>query len=77
MQVRLQLQGPLQKYGKTPGFFELETAAETCTLKELLRQLGVSDKSVAFASVNGLKTELDCLLRGGETIVVYPRVAGG
>ncbi|MEW5785783.1 MAG: MoaD/ThiS family protein [Bacillota bacterium] len=77
MIIRLQLQGPLQKYGNTPGFFEYETAVKECTLEELLRQLGLPVPSIALITVNGLKSDLSRLLEGGDTVVVFPRVAGG
>ncbi len=77
MIIQLKLQGPLQKYGKSAGMFEYETAAKTCSLDELLQDLGIPASSVSFITVNGLKKEWHCLLKGGETVVIYPRVAGG
>jgi hypothetical protein len=77
MKTAVQLQGPLAKYARGPAFFEWETTAETCMIKELLLQLGIPASSVAFVSVDGSKQNSEYLLKGGERVVVYPRVAGG
>ncbi len=46
-------------------------------MNELLHELGIPASSVSFITVNGLKRDWHYPLKGGEAIVVYPRVAGG
>jgi molybdopterin converting factor small subunit len=77
MKVQVQLRGPLQKYGKSAGYFEWETAAETCIVEQLISELGLPASAISFVSVNGTKESLSYLLKGGERVVVYPQVAGG
>ena len=77
MQVTLKLQGPLKKYGPDQDILIWETAADKYTIKELLTELGVPAASVSFVSVDGIKVSLHSVLKGGEQVVVYPRVIGG
>lgn len=77
MRVSLQLKGPLEKYGPEPGLFTVEAGAAPRTVQELLAGLGVPLSAVVFVTVNGVKRGLDYGLKGGERILVFPRVAGG
>lgn len=75
--VKLQLRGPLKKYGQGNGIFEYEIAADSCTTSDLLQKLNIPASSVSFIQVDGNKADLDAILEGGEEVVVNPRVAGG
>jgi len=76
MQVNIQLRGPLNKYGLSGANFSF-TINETITVQSLLDQLAVPISSVSFVSIDGHKAELTVILKGGEDLIVYPRVAGG
>jgi hypothetical protein len=77
MKVQLKLHGPLQKYGKSAGYFELEIAAKTCMISELISETGVPVSAISFVSVNGTKQGMNFMLKGGEKITVYSHVVGG
>ena len=77
MKVQLKLHGPLQKYGKNAGYFELEIAAKTCMISELITEAGVPASAISFVSVNGTKQSLNFTLKGGEQITIYSHVVGG
>lgn len=77
MKVQLKLHGPLQKYGKSAGYFELEIAAKTCMISELITEAGVHASAISFVSVNGTKQGMNFMLKGGEMITVYSHVVGG
>ncbi len=77
MKVELKLHGPLQKYGKGAGYFELDIAAKTCMISELITEAGVPASAVSFAAVDGTKQGLDFMLKGGEKVTVYSHVVGG
>ncbi|HSW35159.1 MAG TPA: hypothetical protein VLH18_01010 [Candidatus Limnocylindrales bacterium] len=77
MKVELQLQGPLKRYNRNTDLLTMFVDAETCTVRNLLEQLRIPVASVSFISVNDDKESLDFIVKGGEKIVVYPRIAGG
>ena len=78
MGVRLQLKGPLKKYtGTGEETVEVKPEQLPCTAAKLLQELGVPASAISFITVNEEKKGLDTALNGGESIVVYPRVAGG
>lgn len=77
MKIQLKLHGPLQKYGKSAGYFELDIKAKTCMISELIAEIGVPASAISFVSVNGIKQGLHFMLQGGEKITVYPHVVGG
>jgi len=77
MKVVLQLKGPLKKYGNDSDTLELEFDSTILTVREIAEQLGIPTSSVSFIQVNGSKSSLDEPLKGGEFIVLNPRVAGG
>ena len=77
MFVKLQLKGPLKKYGQSVEPFDCEIAAEPCTVRDLLQKLSIPTSSTSFVLIDGNKADLTATLRGGEMVVVNPRVAGG
>jgi len=77
MKVLIQLRGPLKKYGPGEEIFEHDINEEPGTLREIIDKLNIPSSSVSFVSIDGEKAGFDKQLRGGEKIVVYPRVAGG
>ncbi len=77
MKIEVELRGPLTKYGTGKGPFIHYPAKSPLTVRELLEELAVPVSSVSFVSITGHKVDLDTNLKGGEELVVYPRVAGG
>ena len=77
MEITLQLKGPLKKYGPGEEIFTYQLQTRQLSLLDLADQLKLPASSVSFVTVNDLKTELQTKVTGGETIVFYPRVAGG
>lgn len=77
MKLKLLLRGPLKKYGPGDDYFDYEIDADSCTTGELLQNLGIAASSVSFIQVNGKKAEPEALLKGGETLIINPRVVGG
>jgi len=77
IKLQVRLQGPLKKYSPEQDNLTWESASEECAVAELLNRLGVPASSVSFVSVDGVKVNLNHLLKGGEQVVVYPRVSGG
>ena len=77
MFVKLQLKGPLKKYGHSAEPFDCEIAAEPCTVRDLLQKLNIPTSSTSFVLIDGNKAGLTATLKGGEMVVVNPRVAGG
>ncbi len=77
MKVQVRLRGPLRKYGKSADFFDWETTAETCTVEQLIAELGLPASAISFVSVNGSKESFGHLMKDGEQVVIYPQVAGG
>ena len=77
MEIILQLKGPLKKYGPSEENFTYQLPTRQLSLLDIADQLKMPASSVSFVTVNGLKTELHTKVTGGETIVFYPRVAGG
>lgn len=77
MKVMIQLRGPLKKYGSGEEFFEYSINEKACRVREIIEELNIPASSISFVSVDQKKTSIDKQLKGGEKIVVYPRVAGG
>ncbi len=77
MQVNITLRGPLKKYGegREPLVFELKDGL--LSVRDVAAQLKIPASSISFVQVNGTKSDLDTTLKGGETLVFNPRVAGG
>lgn len=77
MKVTLQLKGPLKKYSNDTDPYEMQIDRDSITVQELMKILKIPSSSISFILVDGSKAEFDTELRGGEVIIVNPRVAGG
>jgi sulfur-carrier protein len=77
VKIQLRLHGPLQKYGKSTGYFEMELVGRSYTIREIIFEAGVPASAVSFVSVDGIKQSLDFTLKGGEKVTVYSHVVGG
>ncbi len=58
------------------GIYESFSPEKTQTIKELLAELGLSDKYLAVL-VNGKKAEPDAIVSETDNIVILPHIAGG
>lgn len=77
--VEIDFRGPLVRYGKEDGMplrYKLPVDKEV-TVQEMLNDLAVPLRHVGLVSVNGLKAGRSSLLREGDSITVFPVVAGG
>ena len=79
MPVKIVLSSTLRKY--VPDYDPikgLEVAVEAGTaLKDLLERLGIPEKDIKIAMVNGVKVGLDRELAGDERVGLFPAVGGG
>lgn len=77
MQVNITLRGPLKKYagGREPLIVELNDRDNT--VRDVAAQLNIPASSISFIQINGNKSDIDTVLKGGEALVFNPRVAGG
>ncbi len=53
------------------------SAAPGSTAKDLLAKLGVPEKEVKIAFVNGIRKDLDTQLSDGDRVGFFPPVGGG
>ena len=74
MKVELKLFASLRKYGPAQEEIEL---AEGATVGDLLERLGVPPSEVAIALVNGRHAHNELPLCDGETLALFPPIAGG
>jgi sulfur-carrier protein len=79
MQVKVKLFASLARFspGGLPGtLFEL-TLPEPATVQDLVRQLGIPVEEIKVPFVNGLIRELDCELKPGDEVGIFPPIGGG
>jgi sulfur carrier protein ThiS len=50
---------------------------DNCTVLELLEKIGINSSEVAITLVNGRHVQLDQTLHDGETVAIFPPIAGG
>jgi molybdopterin synthase sulfur carrier subunit len=74
MQLEIKLFASLQKF--IPNMEKLEVD-ENCTVLELLEKLGIKSSEVAITLVNGRHVQLEQRLHDGETVAIFPPIAGG
>ena len=65
---------PVQGLPGTP--FEL-VLPDPCTLQDVVTHLKLSEEEVKITFVNGIIQELDCVLKSGDEIGIFPPVGGG
>ena len=74
MKLEIKLFASLQKFMPHAEKVELD---DHCTVKELLEKIGINSSEVAITLVNGRQVKLDQTLHDGETIAIFPPIAGG
>ena len=74
MKVEIRLFASLQKYGLAQEKINLE---EGTTVGEFLENVGIPPSEVAIVLVNGRHAQNEQPLDDGETIAVFPPIAGG
>ena len=74
MKLEIKLFASLQKFMPHAEKVELD---DHCTVKELLEKIGINSSEVAITLVNGRHVKLDQTLHDGETIAIFPPIAGG
>jgi sulfur carrier protein len=74
MKVEIRLFASLRKYSLPQAEMEL---AEGTTVQDLLERIGISPSEVAVALVNGRHAPNELPLNDGETIALFPPIAGG
>ncbi len=61
----------------TPVASERYSIRPGITVKKLLEELGVPQEEVKLVFIDGVKSELGFVLKGGERIGIFPAVGGG
>lgn len=74
MQLEIKLFASLQKF--MPELEKIESE-DGCTVLDLLERIGISPSEVAVILVNGRHGQLDQTLHDGETVALFPPIAGG
>lgn len=79
MGAKLLLSSTLRRY--IPNYNSLEGVSleglEGRSLKEVLIKLGIPVREVKVVMIDGIHTDLDYVLKGGERIALFPAVGGG
>ena len=74
MELEIKLFANLRKFNLQLDGIELE---EGTTVLELLERAGIPPLEVAIVLVDGRHAKLDQSLHDGETVAVFPPIAGG
>ena len=74
MKVEIKLFASLQKFMPNAEKVELDN---NCTVLNLLEKIGINSSEVAIILVNGRHVDLDQRLHEGETVAIFPPIAGG
>jgi len=74
MKLEIKLFASLQKFMPKVEKMELD---DSCTVLELLEKIGINSSEVAITLVNGRHVQLDQTLHDGETVAIFPPIAGG
>jgi molybdopterin converting factor small subunit len=74
MQLEIKLFASLQKFAPKVGKIEVD---DNCTMLELLEKIGINSSEVAITLVNGRHVQLEQRLHDGETVAIFPPIAGG
>lgn len=77
MKITLRLKGSLNKYADGATVVEVELKETEITARALLEQYGIPASSVSFVQINDQKAGFDQSIRGGDSVILNPRVAGG
>ena len=74
MEIQVRLFASLRKYKNEKDMIELEEGAR---VSDFLKRIGVPPSEVAIILVNGRHAAQDRTLRDGETVSLFPAIAGG
>jgi len=74
MELEIKLFANLRKFNPQLDSIELD---EGTTVLELLERAGIPASKVAIVLVDGRHAKLDQPLHDGETVAVFPPIAGG
>jgi molybdopterin converting factor small subunit len=74
MKLEIKLFASLQKFIPDAEKVELD---DNCKVRDLLKKIGIASSDVAIILVNGKHVELDQTLYEGETVAIFPPIAGG
>ncbi len=74
MKLEIKLFASLQKFMPNVQKVELN---DNCTVLELLEKIGINSSEVAITLVNGRHVQFDQKLHDGETVAIFPPIAGG
>ena len=74
MKLEIKLFASLQKYMPNTEKVELD---DNGTVLDLLKKIGINPSEAAIILVNGRHVELNQTLFEGETIAIFPPIAGG
>ena len=74
MHLEIKLFASLQKFIPTVEKLDVD---ENCTVLELLENIGIKSSEVAITLVNGRHVQLEHRLHDGETVAIFPPIAGG
>jgi len=74
MKVEIKLFASLQKFMPNAEKVELDN---NCTVLDLLEKIGINSSEVAITLINGRHVDLDQRLHEGETVAIFPPIAGG
>lgn len=74
MQLEIKLFASLQKFKPQQEKVALE---DGFTVLDILERIGISPSEVAIVLVNGRHAQLDQALHDGETVALFPPIAGG
>jgi molybdopterin converting factor small subunit len=53
------------------------TLAESQSIREILKQLGIPEKKASILFINGRHAELTDLVSPGDTLAIFPPIGGG
>ena len=74
MKLEIKLFASLQKFMPNAEKVDLD---DNCTVLDLLKKIGINPSEVAIILVNGRHVDLDQRLHEGETVAIFPPIAGG
>jgi len=78
-QIEVRVYATLQKYVpgqdlKKGNTIEID---ESTSIESLLKRLEIPVEETKIIIVNGVHAELDCILKEGDRVAIFPPVAGG
>ena len=74
MEIEVRLFAGLRQFAKQNDKIELDDGK---SVSDLLERLGIPPSKVAIVLVNGRHADQDQPLRDGETVSLFPAIAGG